>query len=99
LRTAFGEARMEPLDVYVDLATSVGLDVDVTEDLTQLTLPTFDRWRDNAVEHTDFVREAVGGDGVDAFVASIDILESLWRDGTMGYGLLGAALPVPLTEF
>lgn len=94
LRTAFGEARMEPMEVYVDLSTAAGLEVDRTEDLTELTLPTFDRWRATATAHAETVRESLGADGLETFVESLDILESLWRTRTMGYGLVAAARPV-----
>jgi 27-O-demethylrifamycin SV methyltransferase len=90
LRDAFGEARMEPLGYYAELAQRSGLDVQELRDLTQRTLPTFDRWRANAAEHDAEVRVALGADGLDAFVRSCDILEGFWRDGTLGYGLISA---------
>jgi 27-O-demethylrifamycin SV methyltransferase len=93
LRAAFGDARMEPLSLYGELAAAEGLTVEQADDLTDATLPTFDRWRANAAAHTDEVRDALGADGLDAFVRSCDILESFWRDGTLGYGLLAASKP------
>jgi 27-O-demethylrifamycin SV methyltransferase len=93
LRTAFGDARMEPLELYAELATSAGLTVERTVDLTRATLPTFDRWRANAVENTDEVRALIGDDGLDAFVRATEILERFWEDGTFGYGLLAAVKP------
>jgi 27-O-demethylrifamycin SV methyltransferase len=93
LRRAHGSARMEPLPFYTDTATGFGLTVDHTEDLTHATLPTFDAWRANAERHADAVRAAIGQDGLDDFVESMNILESLWRDGTMGYGLFSAVRP------
>ncbi|MDT4939738.1 MAG: hypothetical protein QOG80_3409 [Pseudonocardiales bacterium] len=93
LRTAFGDARMEPLDYYTSLAETHGLVVDRADDLTALTLPTFEHWRRNAREHRDDVVAAIGVDGLDAFVRGADILEGFWRDGTLGYGLFSAAKP------
>ncbi len=90
LRAAFGEARMEPLATYVEFAQAAGLVVDQADDLTQQTLPTFDRWRANADAHADEVAEALGQQGLDDFVRSTEILESLWRDGTLGYGMFAA---------
>lgn len=90
LRTAFGDAHFEPLDTYADLATAAGLTVGRTDDLTAATLPTFDRWRENARQHRDEVVRAIGEAGHEAFVRSCDILEAFWRDGTFGYGLLSA---------
>ena len=93
LRTAFGDARMEPLALYAELARSRGLYVEVAEDLTELTLPTFARWRDNAQAHREEVAATLGRDGFDAFVRSADLLEGFWLDGTFGYGLLAAVKP------
>ena len=91
LRTAFGPSRMEPLDYYASTAAAHGLVVDRADDLTEATLPTFDRWRRNAEVHHDEVLRLLGPDGLDAFVRSTDILEAFWQDNTFGYGLLSAA--------
>jgi 27-O-demethylrifamycin SV methyltransferase len=39
------------------------------------------------------VTTLLGGSGFDAFARSADILESFWRDGTLGYGMLAASKP------
>jgi 27-O-demethylrifamycin SV methyltransferase len=93
LRAAFGDAHFEPLSFYADAMQAHGLVVDVQDDLTTLTLPTFDRWRANADRHRSAVTSALGNDGVAAFERSCDILEGFWRDGTFGYGLVAAAKP------
>lgn len=93
LREAFGDARMEPLADYVAWFEEAGLTVEQARDLTAATLPTFAAWRANAAEHRDAVVAALGERGHTAFVRSADILESLWRDGTFGYGLVVAAKP------
>jgi 27-O-demethylrifamycin SV methyltransferase len=93
LRTAFGDAHFEPLDFYRDAAADRGLEVDRADDLTEVTMPTFDRWRENAHEHRDVVVAALGENGWSAFVRSCDILEGFWRDGTFGYGLIAASKP------
>jgi len=93
LRAAFGDAHMQPLELYADLMSGAGLSVDVTEDLSDLTLPTFDRWRRNADQHEAEVIAALGHEGMDEFRKSCDILESLWQDGTFGYGLIAAQRP------
>jgi 27-O-demethylrifamycin SV methyltransferase len=94
LRTAFGDAHFEPLTFYTAIAEANGLVVDTVMDLTHATLPTFDRWRDNAETHRTEVAAAIGEDGRVAFVASCDILEGFWSDGTFGYGLFAAAKPI-----
>jgi cyclopropane fatty-acyl-phospholipid synthase-like methyltransferase len=90
LRSVFGEARMEPLQTYADLAGAEGLDVDVQRDLTEETRPTFDRWRRNAEAHRDTVVELLGPQGHQEFVGSTHVLEGFWDDGTLGYGIIGA---------
>lgn len=93
LRTAFGDAHMESLDFYASAAEDCGLSVVEVTDLTDATLPTFDRWRANAATHRDSVVELIGEDGLEAFVRSCDILEEFWQDGTFGYGLVAATKP------
>ena len=93
LRDAFGDARMDPLETYRRLAQQSGLVVDRRDDLTTATLPTFDRWRCNAADHALDLARDLGEDGLSAFVRSTDLLESFWRDGTFGYGLIAAAKP------
>ena len=93
LRTAFGDAHMESLEYYTETAEQHGLVVDVVEDLTALTLPTFDRWRANAEEYRSEAAAAIGEEGVAAFERSTEILEAFWRDGTFGYGLFAARRP------
>ncbi len=90
LRAAFGDAHMEPLGLYADLAARAGLVVELLDDLTEATLPTFDRWRRNAVEHRAQLVTALGEDGLDAFERGADLLEGFWLDGTFGYGLVAA---------
>jgi 27-O-demethylrifamycin SV methyltransferase len=92
LRAVFGDAHMESLDVYSALATDAGLAVDSVEDLTQATLPTFDRWRANARTYKSEVVSLLGAGGLDDFVRSCDILEAFWQDGTFGYGLISATM-------
>lgn len=95
LRTAMGDARMEPVAFYADGFTQAGLVVDRTDDLTTATLATFDRWRDNARAHQSQVGAVLGREGLAAFMRTCDILEGLWQDGTFGYALLSAYKPTP----
>jgi cyclopropane fatty-acyl-phospholipid synthase-like methyltransferase len=93
LREVFGDARMEPLARYAELATAAGLEVDEQTDLTAATRPTFARWRDNAERHRDEVVAALGEEDWRRFVESCDVLERFWDEGVLGYGLLAAAKP------
>jgi 27-O-demethylrifamycin SV methyltransferase len=93
LREVFGDARMEPLPVYRELAEREGLVVDDERDLTTLTRPTFPRWRENAEAHRVELLESFGESRLTAFMDSCTVLERFWDDGTLGYGLLAAAKP------
>lgn len=93
LRAAFGAARMDPLDSYVALLEEAGLVVDETTDLTEPTRPTFARWQDNVDRNRDAVVGILGEESVAAFEASLTILDGLWQDGTLGYGLVSASKP------
>ncbi len=97
LREVFGEARMEPLDVYAQLCGASGLTVDEQIDLTTATRPTFARWRENAERHRETVVALLGPRGHQAFVDSTVVLEGFWDDGTLGYGLISAAKPAAAT--
>ena len=90
LREVFGDARMEPLSAYADLAAAVGLRTDRAVDLTDETRPTFARWRANAHANREEVVARLGDDGWRRFLEGCDVLESFWDDGTLGYGLLSA---------
>lgn len=92
LREVFGEARMETLEVYRGLMTEAGLVVDDVEDVTPATRPTFDRWRANAAANIE-ARDLLGAEAYQAFIESCNILESMWDDGTLGYGVIAAVRP------
>jgi len=93
LRQVFGEARTESLAVYRELMTAAGLVVDEEEDLTAATGSTFGWWRKNAEANRDAVQHLLGSEDYTAFVRSTHVLESLWADGTLGYGLIAATKP------
>jgi 27-O-demethylrifamycin SV methyltransferase len=90
LERVFGEAKMETLDTYTELAENAGLTIDSIEDISEATLPTFARWRSNAYEQRDAVIDLIGRDGFEEFVASCDVLERFWQQRSLGYGLLTA---------
>jgi cyclopropane fatty-acyl-phospholipid synthase-like methyltransferase len=91
LREVFGDARMEPPEVYAKLAEENGLKVDEVTDLTAATRPTFARWRENVERHRDEVESALGSEEVRKFADAADVLERLWDDGVLGYALVAAA--------
>jgi 27-O-demethylrifamycin SV methyltransferase len=93
LHRVFGRAKMEPLQLYRAIAEAAGFVVDVLEDVSAETLPTFDRWRRNAAAHRDEIIGFVGETMWADFVASCDVLEELWKEGRFGYGILAATRP------
>lgn len=93
LRAAFGNARMDTMDEYAALAQDAGLVVDHVEDLSAATLPTFDRWLANADEHADAVVGILSQQELDDFRNGSRVLDALWREGTLGYGLFAATRP------
>ncbi len=94
LRAAFGAARMDPLASYAELAEDEGLVVQRLTDLTEQTRPTFARWAANAEAHRATVVDLIGEDSLHTFEESVRILDDLWGDGTLGYGLMTASRPV-----
>lgn len=92
LREAFGSARLDTRDSYERLCTANGIDIDTSVDLTEATRPTFAHWRKNAETYEKEVVAQIGRSGLDAFVASCDILDAFWGDGTSGYGLVAGTL-------
>jgi cyclopropane fatty-acyl-phospholipid synthase-like methyltransferase len=94
LRDAFGSSQMKPLEEYEQLANGAGLVVESSIDLTTETLPTLEHWRRNAEVNREAVRELIGEEGHETFVRASEILEGMFRDGTMGYGLLSARKPI-----
>ena len=90
LRDVFGDARMEPLSRYAELAEAAGLEVVRQDDLTAPTRPTFAHWRANAERHRDEVVGLLGEREWQRFVDATEVLETLWDGGRLGYGLLTA---------
>jgi 27-O-demethylrifamycin SV methyltransferase len=90
LRAAFGDAHMELLDRYCTTLEGLGMTVVDCTDISLSTLPTFAAWRANVEAHRIELLNLLGGRGVDEFVAATHILESFWRDETLGYGILAA---------
>jgi cyclopropane fatty-acyl-phospholipid synthase-like methyltransferase len=90
LREVYGDARLEPLTRYAELARDAGFVVEQELDLTDATRPTFARWADNAERHRADVVAALGERDLERFVESCGVLERFWDDGTLGYGLLAA---------
>lgn len=91
LRSAFGDAHMEPLTLYTDRLAALGMEVATAEDISEATLPTFAAWRANIAEHEPQLASVLGREGVEEFRTATHILEGLWGEGTLGYGILSAA--------
>jgi 27-O-demethylrifamycin SV methyltransferase len=90
LRDVFGQAKMEPLEHYGELMRRSGLEVRAIEELSAETFPTFARWRENAERHRQEVVASIGETSWSKFVDSCGVLENLWREAKLGYGLIAA---------
>jgi 27-O-demethylrifamycin SV methyltransferase len=88
LHRVFGRAKMEPLATYQSLAEQSGLQVTVHEDISRETLPTFSRWRENAMAHREDVIDLLGETLWREFLVACDVLEQFWKQGVLGYGIL-----------
>lgn len=90
LRAAFGDAHMEPLDLYASTLDKLGMRMRDATDISEETRPTLAAWRDNVELHHAALVDLIGPQGIEEFVRATYILESLWDDGTLGYGILCA---------
>lgn len=90
LRAAFGDAHMEPLAQYASVLEELGMTMTDCTDISVPTLPTFAAWRANVQAHASAVLALLGEQGVDDFVQATHILEGMWREDTLGYGILAA---------
>ncbi len=90
LHDVFGRARMETLAFYASEAEANGLTVQLSEDITTATRPTFDRWRRNAEANREEILTHLDEADLDKFFASCEVLEGFWDGGVLGYGLLSA---------
>ncbi len=93
LRDVFGKAKMEPLPWYAEELERLGFRDLRQTDLTQATLPTFDRWEENADRSRDQCVSLFGERSWQQFVQSAAVLRRFWQDGTLGYGLVAADRP------
>jgi hypothetical protein len=84
---------MEALHFYHSLAEESGLRVDVLEDISAETYPTFEHWRRNAVARREDVIELVGETLWREFLGACDVLDEFWTRGWLGYGLLAGMRP------
>jgi cyclopropane fatty-acyl-phospholipid synthase-like methyltransferase len=93
LHKVFGRAKMETLKVYQSAAEEVGLGVDLLEDISDKTFPTFECWRHNAVVSKDALIHLVGETLWRDYLEASSVLERFWAKGWLGYGILAAVRP------
>jgi len=91
LHDVFGRARMETLDFYTTEAVANGLTVELCEDITAATRPTFDRWRQNAEANREEILSHLDEADLDKFFSSCSVLENFWDSGVLGYGVVVAS--------
>ncbi|KRF20968.1 hypothetical protein ASG90_00685 [Nocardioides sp. Soil797] len=93
LRSAFGDAHMEPLASYASTLEELGMTVLDATDISEETLGTFAAWRANVARHETTLLELLDAESVADFVRATEVLEAFWNDGTLGYGILAAVKP------
>ncbi len=91
LREAFGDAHMLPLKNYVASLTELGMRIEDATDISAETRPTLAAWRANANDHAAEITPLIGQQGLADFVAATEVLDALWSDETLGYGILCAS--------
>ncbi|MEP1471058.1 MAG: methyltransferase domain-containing protein [Halieaceae bacterium] len=94
LKNAFGRARMETLNFYEKQLTDNNLELESARNITKETLPTFARWKENALHNRASVEEHIGRKAWEDFISSCDVLQEFWQHGVMGYGIISARKPV-----
>ncbi len=93
LLKAWGPAQLPTMGTYADRLVEAGFREVVITDITEKVLPTPLRWRDNALR---FLREKSGvfpEEQVRDFIAGCEILDSFFRSGLFGYGIIKAVRP------
>jgi 27-O-demethylrifamycin SV methyltransferase len=91
LHYAFGHAKMETLDTYVQRAAHAGLQVTESIDISDQAFPTIAHWRRRLEANAAAVRAQIGDDGFEHFRSSCDVLERFWNERLFGYGLIVAS--------
>jgi cyclopropane fatty-acyl-phospholipid synthase-like methyltransferase len=91
LHDVFGRARMETLEFYAREAEANGLMVELREDISAATRPTFECWRRNAEANREVILSHLDETDWDKFFSSCEVLEKFWDSGVLGYGLLAAS--------
>jgi 27-O-demethylrifamycin SV methyltransferase len=90
LHYSFGHAKMETFQTYERFAGLAGLRVVELMDISEQTFPTFAHWRNRLEMNEKEVRALIGDEGFEHFLASCDILPTLWNQRLFGYGLVVA---------
>ena len=93
LHYAFGHAKMETLETYRRFAALAGLEVAESLDVSDAVFPTLAHWSRRIEDHREQVRALIGEEGTAHFRAACDFLPQLWREQTLGYGLIACVKP------
>ena len=87
LEKVYGKTCLYSLEGYLGEFQANGLEAE-GRDISDLVLPTFSHWRQNAENNGNRVSETFGADQVKLFVRSCEILTRLFESGQLGYGLV-----------
>jgi 27-O-demethylrifamycin SV methyltransferase len=90
LKDVFGRAIMKTPQFYKQEMETRGFRDVRCQDITAETVPTFQRWKDNAVANKKQVSEMLGQKAWSDFHRSTVILKRFWDKGVLGYFMLSA---------
>jgi 27-O-demethylrifamycin SV methyltransferase len=93
LLKAWGPAQLPTMGTYADRLVEAGFGEVAILDITDRVLPTPRLWRENALRALQEKPGAFPEDKVKDFIAGCEILDSFFRDGLFGYGIIKAEKP------
>jgi 27-O-demethylrifamycin SV methyltransferase len=91
LNTVFGKQHVELMETYKQLAENNGLSVLRTADLSEPVFPTMQRWRENADLYRGELQDLIGDEYRMQFIRACGLLERLWKEEKLGYGMMLAS--------
>jgi 27-O-demethylrifamycin SV methyltransferase len=90
LMRTWGPAQVISLGTYCDRIIDAGFHEVTAIDITAKTLPTMRSWRENALRFKDREIRDFSKEDVDGFIYGCEIVDSFYKTGLYGYGMIRA---------
>jgi len=90
LMKTFGPAQVMTLGDYCNLLIEAGFNHVTAVDISQKTLPTMTRWKENALRYANSGDGSFAKKDVDVFIRGCEIDERFMKQGIYGYGMVRA---------